>query len=89
MIGQGIGLRFLLPRALEELQKNPFAEGDFFEGDLLVAVAGVPTCKVPTDEKTKKQLTEICRLALNSTNPNLPAKGREQVEGLLDKISDG
>ena len=36
MIGQEIGLSFLIPLALEVLNKNLFAEGDLFEGDLLI-----------------------------------------------------
>jgi hypothetical protein len=38
MIGQNIGLRHLLPRAVAVLEANPFAEGDYFPGDLLNAV---------------------------------------------------
>ena len=38
MIGQKISLSSLLPVALEVLQNNPFAEGDYFKGDLLVSV---------------------------------------------------
>ena len=41
MIGQQFGLPHLLPLALEILEQNPFAEGDFFPGDLLLAVLGV------------------------------------------------
>lgn len=35
LIGQNIGLQFLVPLAIEILHKNAFAEGDFYEGDLL------------------------------------------------------
>ena len=38
VIGQGESLPHLLPLALEKLYDNPFAEGDFFPGDLLRAV---------------------------------------------------
>lgn len=38
MIGQRIGLSFLLPMAIEKLRKNLFAEGDLYEGDLLSAI---------------------------------------------------
>jgi hypothetical protein len=31
MIGQSIGLPYLLPLALEHLRKDPLAEGDFFQ----------------------------------------------------------
>ncbi len=35
MIGQNVGLPFLIPLAIEQLEKNILAEGDFYEGDLL------------------------------------------------------
>ncbi|MFJ7416226.1 contact-dependent growth inhibition system immunity protein [Streptomyces sp. NPDC098077] len=38
LIGQDIGLPYLLPLALEVLRENPMAEGDMYEGDLLSAV---------------------------------------------------
>ena len=41
MIGQEIGLKYLLPIAFVELEKDPFAEGDFYPGDLLKNVLGV------------------------------------------------
>ena len=41
MIGQGISLKFLIPLALEYLESNSFAEGDFYPGDLLNNVLDV------------------------------------------------
>ncbi|MBO0323047.1 hypothetical protein J0X14_12130 [Muricauda sp. CAU 1633] len=38
MIGQDIGLRFLIPIAIQKLQTNILAEGDYYEGDLLMSV---------------------------------------------------
>jgi len=38
MIGQNIGLKYLIPLAIKILQDNILAEGDFYEGDLLKAV---------------------------------------------------
>lgn len=38
MIGQNIGLKYLLPMAIEILNENILAEGDYYEGDLLSAV---------------------------------------------------
>lgn len=35
MIGQKIGLKFLVPLALKKLAEDPLASGDFFPGDLL------------------------------------------------------
>ena len=38
MIGQNIGLKFLIPLAIQALQVNILAEGDYYEGDLLKSV---------------------------------------------------
>ncbi|MFK0114251.1 contact-dependent growth inhibition system immunity protein, partial [Streptomyces sp. NPDC091217] len=38
LIGQNVGLSYLLPFALEVLRHDPMAEGDMYEGDLLSAV---------------------------------------------------
>ena len=38
VIGQSFSLGLLIPLAIEELKQNILAEGDFFEGDLLINV---------------------------------------------------
>jgi hypothetical protein len=38
MIAQRVGLKFLVPLAIDRLKENILAEGDFYEGDLLKAV---------------------------------------------------
>lgn len=40
MIGQDIGTKHLMPYALDALETNPFAEGDFYPGDLLASALG-------------------------------------------------
>jgi hypothetical protein len=41
MIGQGMGLPHLVPGALSLLERDPWAEGDCYPGDLLLSVIGV------------------------------------------------
>ncbi|GAB3931343.1 contact-dependent growth inhibition system immunity protein [Larkinella terrae] len=41
LIGHGISLAYLIPLAIEKLNKNPFAEGDYYPGDLLQSVLNV------------------------------------------------
>lgn len=43
MIGQQIGLKWLLPMAVEILEREPLAEGDLYAGDLLASVLRVDT----------------------------------------------
>jgi hypothetical protein len=38
LLGQSIGVTYLVPLALEILEANPLAEGDFYPGDLLCSV---------------------------------------------------
>jgi len=42
MIGQQIGAAFLVPLALDHLELDPLAKGDFYPGDLVVAVTRLP-----------------------------------------------
>jgi len=41
MIGQNIGLKFLVPLALNHLHSHPLAQGDLYPGDLLVSLLHV------------------------------------------------
>ena len=38
LTGQNIGLKHLMPMAIDVLRENIFAEGDFYQGDLLKSV---------------------------------------------------
>ena len=42
LIGQKIGLPFLVPIALEHVENNPFVESAFYRGDLLTSLLAVP-----------------------------------------------
>lgn len=42
LIGQKIGLEFLVPLALEQLVENPLVSGAYYQGDLMNAVLAVP-----------------------------------------------
>lgn len=41
LIGQNMGLAYLVPIALSILEQNPWAEGDYYPGDLLKSVVSV------------------------------------------------
>ncbi|MFD8495450.1 contact-dependent growth inhibition system immunity protein [Amycolatopsis sp. NPDC059657] len=43
LVAQGVGLAVVVPMALAELEQNPLAEGDMYPGDLLAAMARVPS----------------------------------------------
>jgi hypothetical protein len=41
LIGYGIGLQYLVPMALQILEKDPLAEGEDYVGDLLINVLDI------------------------------------------------
>lgn len=43
MIGQNIGLQYLIPQAFNLLENNVLIEGDYYEGDLLASVLMAPS----------------------------------------------
>ncbi len=61
LISQHIGTEHIIGIALEKLEWNILTEGDFYEGDLLVAISGLPTefwNKKETEFRTFKNLVE-------------------------------
>ncbi|WNM18246.1 contact-dependent growth inhibition system immunity protein [Flavobacterium capsici] len=61
MIGQEIGLPFLIPLALETLKDNLFAEGDMYEGDLLKNVLEIDTKFWNDNEEYWHQLNNLIK----------------------------
>jgi CDI immunity proteins len=59
MIGQKIGLPFLVPLALRRLQDDPLVEGDFYPGDLLMAVLRVESAWWASNPALQQVLTMI------------------------------
>ena len=59
MIGQHVGLPVLVPRALQVLEADPLAEGDFYPGDLLVAVVRVPAAYWIGDPRSRARLDRV------------------------------
>lgn len=59
LIGQKIGLKFLIPVALDILTINPLAEGGMYKGDLLANVAAVPDSFWQQYPEFNNELVEI------------------------------
>lgn len=64
MIGQGMGLPYLVPIALEVLEADPFAEGDYYPGDLLKMVTSVPREFWSDHPSYRRRAAHIVRRAL-------------------------
>ena len=63
MIGQNIGLDYLIPIALEKIRNNPFSEGAFYPGDLLVSVLRADSKFWRTHSQLRSEVVQIAERA--------------------------
>ncbi len=61
MIGQQFSLDYLIPLAIETLSVNIFAEGDFYEGDLLKNVLSIRTEFWDNNKEYYLQMQELIK----------------------------
>lgn len=85
LVGQKIGLPHILPRAIEMLEADPLAEGDFFPGDLLKAVAALSEIDWSGANASKKRFAAIAAAVLE--NNSLPDRLIVDAEKLRDDLS--
>ncbi len=69
MIGQGVGLRHLIPRALEVMEWRPLARGDYYPGDLLASVVGTGAW-LEERRDLLHRVTAVARRALERLDKN-------------------
>ena len=72
-IGQGMGLEYLVPLAIERLRENPLAEGDCYPGDLLANVLRADAAFWRAHPALHQQLIPITERALST------AAGDEEI----------
>lgn len=83
LIGQSLSLEYLLPLAFAHLQRNPWIDGDYYEGDLLQSVIGVPDSFWHSHPELKQQLDQIVEKALDE-GPGSKLKELQDV-GIADR----
>jgi hypothetical protein len=82
MIGQQIGLPYLIPLALELLRGDPFTEGDYYKGDLLAAVLRADSRFWIASPQLRTQAAQIAQQAF-SLLPGLDNADRQTAQGAL------
>jgi hypothetical protein len=79
MIGQQLGLRYLIPIALENLRADPFAGGDCYDGDLLAAVLEADSRFWIESPELRGETAQIAQQAL-SLLPTLDESDRQTAQ---------
>jgi hypothetical protein len=81
LIGQSLGLEFLVPMALDHLEGHPLTAGDFYPGDLLKNVMEAPESFWNNHPELRERLVNALERALErvrkvNTVPELEAELR-------------
>ena len=88
MIGQEIGLEYLVPLAIEHLEANPFVEGDYYPGDLLASVVGMSVDFWTTHSDLRLKLLGIASKAVSLINSvDLPDNVRQMLTHRLNALN--
>jgi hypothetical protein len=85
VIRQGIGLPFLIPLAMERLEEDPLAGGDFFDGDLLQAVLEGGEAFWGNRSDLVQRLRKVIQRAIDLL-PSLPFEG--QRDTVLEMLAE-
>lgn len=85
MIGQKISLPILIPIAVEVLEADPLAEGDYFPGDLLAMVLSVDDSFWASHVDYSKRMTGVLE-RLRGMLPSLEEEDLPIVLRLLENV---
>jgi len=83
LISQKIGIEYLTELALEKLEENALAEGDIYEGDLLVAVS-----RIPAEFWTEKpeEFQKLERLVESNSEELKNEMGEKQFARITERV---
>lgn len=84
LVSQNIALDITLPLAIEILEANPFAEGDYYSGDLLKSVLSVNMNFWNVNLGLKDKMKQIASRSLEKINDQyLTDEIKESLESLI------
>ncbi len=91
MIAQNIGVKFLLPLALNLLGSNPLVLGDYYGGDLLCSVVGINPDYWVDNDSDRLRLQEILNRVIvmnNEALEDLPKDAISKFKALLQRFEN-
>ncbi|MEO1504971.1 MAG: contact-dependent growth inhibition system immunity protein [Pseudomonadota bacterium] len=87
MIGQKIGLEHLLPIAVECLEEEPFAHGDFYPGDLLRNVVRCGDEAFDKDPALARRFAAICERAAAQISVEMDLASKHLRSEMADDLT--
>lgn len=86
MIGQQFSLDCMIPLALKALEKNPFVEGDFYQGDLLVNMLSVKKEFWDKWPELYKSFRQVIKLAYINMSDLEDSGAQEKIKEAIRKF---
>ena len=87
LIGQNISLEILIPMAIDLLEKEILAEGDYYKGDLL---SNVLKCEMKYWKENPKELKRICETIEKKKEEimesDIPTRDKNEIFELIENI---
>jgi len=81
-VGQGIGLAYLVPRALDILARDPWIETEYYPGDLLNACIEVERPFWDEHSEERDRIRGVLKLAAAAATPERRDIGRQERRDL-------
>jgi len=81
-VGQGIGLAYLVPRALDILARDPWTDTEYYSGDLLRACIEVKRSFWDKHVAERDRMRSVLRLAAAAATPDRQDIGRQERRDL-------
>jgi hypothetical protein len=96
LIGQSIGLDWLVPLALERLRKEPLTEAFYYDGDLLAAVLSVKktlwgkhaTWYSEIDDIARRAFATLCSPSGRQKYTHIPAEALTEAYRVFQSAGD-
>ena len=83
LIGQRIGLRYVIPQAVCHLQTNVLAEGDYYPGDLLNSLLELSEDDWKLNPNEKSKVIELLRRSISTIEGTGNRKLIRKVKAIL------
>lgn len=87
LIGQGIGLRYLMPIAFDVLRANPLAEGMHYPGDLLGATLRADSAFYRKNADAAAEIQVIAQRGITELNRTDERLRKYPLEGLTQALA--
>ncbi|WP_409465535.1 contact-dependent growth inhibition system immunity protein [Amycolatopsis sp. GA6-003] len=85
LLGQQVGVPFLVPRALAMLEQDPLCEGDFYPGDLLEATLRAPLSHWRARPDHLERLERVLA-SIDTTAEDFDSLLRERIATFREKL---